>query len=236
MKKVLFLSNMGSLLRQAIWAWIILLASIILFVIFALLLALVINSQEIIILMALILVSPFLVYTHLFLRRQDYPFVIPNFLKRIFDIVISICLLILLNPVLLFISIAIRLESSGPILFRRRILIDNKTRQYIKFRTLYLNSDEILATHPKLQAELAQNGSFDLREDPRITRVGYFLRRTNLDALPMLYSVLLGDASFFGHRLEEINSGQKEESKIPIWLGDSLGILRAQELQGLPSM
>ena len=120
--------------------------------------------------------------------------------KRCFDLFCSSILLILLSPIYLFIAILIKLDSPGPVFFRQnRIgLHCNKFKMW-KFRTMVVNAE-------KLQAELEAKNEikdgvlFKLKNDPRITRVGKFLRRYSLDELPQLFNVLLGEMSLVGPR------------------------------------
>jgi lipopolysaccharide/colanic/teichoic acid biosynthesis glycosyltransferase len=113
-----------------------------------------------------------------------------KFLIRFFDIVFSLIGLIVLTPVLLLISLAIVLDSSGPVIFRQwRVGKNNCDFRLFKFRTMNLNSDKM---------GLITVGS----RDPRITRVGIFLRRFKLDELPQLLNVLLGQMSLVGPRPE----------------------------------
>lgn len=121
-------------------------------------------------------------------------------LKTLIDYVLTIPGLILLSPILIFIAAAIRLDSAGPIFFRRRVMGLNGTEfDAFKFRTMVTNGDEILQTNSEMRKELEEN--FKLKEDPRITRVGSFLRKWSLDELPQLLNVLIGEMSLVGPRM-----------------------------------
>ena len=123
-----------------------------------------------------------------------------RFLKLSLDYVIAIPGLIAIAPFLLFIAIAIKLDSPGPIIYRRRVMgLNGKKFDAYKFRTMHVNGDEILARYPELQAELAQNHK--LKRDPRVTRVGQFLRKTSLDELPQLFNVIKREMSLVGPRM-----------------------------------
>jgi hypothetical protein len=123
-----------------------------------------------------------------------------EFLKLLLDIGITVPLLILLSPLLLVLAIGIRLDSPGPILHRRRVMGLNGTRfDAFKFRTMCEEGDEILASRPDLLDELNRNHK--LKEDPRITRMGRFLRKFILDELPNLFNVLSWDMSVVGPRM-----------------------------------
>lgn len=110
--------------------------------------------------------------------------------KRLFDIVVSVVGLVLFAPIMLCVAIAIKLDSPGPIIYRaRRTGLHGKPFIMYKFRTMVPN------------AELIGGGS-TAKNDPRITRVGHFLRRYKLDELPQLFNVLRGDMSLVGPRPE----------------------------------
>ena len=121
-------------------------------------------------------------------------------LKMALDYAITIPVLIVLSPILLVIAMAIHLDSPGPIIHRRRVMgVNGRKFDAFKFRTMVVNGDEILSKHPELEAELAANAK--LKIDPRITRVGSFLRKWSLDELPQLFNVLKGDMSLVGPRM-----------------------------------
>ena len=109
--------------------------------------------------------------------------------KRIFDISFSIFLIIILSPVLILISLLIKLDSRRPIIFKQKRL-GEKGREFTiyKFRTMVENAEE------------KGSGVFTLEDDPRVTRVGSILRKTSLDELPQLFNILKGDMSFVGPR------------------------------------
>lgn len=109
-------------------------------------------------------------------------------LKRLIDIVGALVALVLLSPVLLVVAIAIRLDSRGPVFFRQKRIGRGCTEFSIfKFRSMVPNA-------PMLGGHSTAAG------DPRITRVGRFIRRTSLDELPQLLNVLIGDMSLIGPR------------------------------------
>jgi exopolysaccharide biosynthesis polyprenyl glycosylphosphotransferase len=119
--------------------------------------------------------------------------------KRIIDIVGAAAGLVALSPVLLLCAIAIRLTSPGPVVFSQvRYGFNRRRFRMYKFRTMVQNAE-------RLQADLesrneAQGPVFKIKADPRITKVGGFLRRTSLDELPQLFNVLTGDMSLVGPR------------------------------------
>jgi len=125
---------------------------------------------------------------------------IDSFLKRALDYTLTIPGMIAVFPLMLLMAIAIRLDSPGPIFHRRRVMgVNGRKYDAFKFRTMYQNGDEILAAHPDLQADLAKNHK--LKDDPRITGVGKWLRKFSLDELPQLFNVLIGDMSLVGPRM-----------------------------------
>ncbi|MBX3241129.1 MAG: sugar transferase [Chitinophagaceae bacterium] len=125
-----------------------------------------------------------------------------NYLKRGFDIIITPVLLLLLLPVFLGIALAIRLESKGPVFYTSlRAGRGYKIFNFYKFRTMEINADKQVQDLMHLN-QYSTGGSvfFKVNNDPRVTRVGAFLRKTSLDELPQLFNVLLGDMSLVGNR------------------------------------
>lgn len=120
--------------------------------------------------------------------------------KAVLDIVIVGLALLFVWPLLTLIALAVWLDSPGPIIYRRRVLgLNGRVFDAFKFRTMYINGDEILAQHPRLRAELDRN--YKLKCDPRVTRVGRMLRKFSLDELPQLFNILLQDMSIVGPRI-----------------------------------
>ncbi len=121
-------------------------------------------------------------------------------LKRSLDILISAGALVAFSPILLAVGILVRLDSPGPTLYRRRVVGQGgQVFDAFKLRTMRLDGNEILDARPDLQEELRRTGK--LKDDPRITGVGKFLRRTSLDELPQLFNVMLGQMSLVGPRM-----------------------------------
>lgn len=126
-----------------------------------------------------------------------------SFLKRTVDITASATVLLLLSPVFLVTSLAIRKDSDGPAMFtQKRIGKDGKLFEIYKFRTMVPDADkklfELLDKDEKAREEYKVNKK--LKNDPRITKVGNFLRKTSIDELPQLINVLKGDMSLVGPR------------------------------------
>lgn len=126
-----------------------------------------------------------------------------RFLKRIFDIVCTVIGLVCISPILAGIAIWIYKDSPGPVIFKhRRVGKDGKEFPCYKFRSMCVDADvklkELLENDPEARAEWEKD--FKLKNDPRITRSGAFLRKTSLDELPQLFNVLKGEMSLVGPR------------------------------------
>lgn len=134
------------------------------------------------------------------------------FLKRIFDVLFSISLIIILSPLLLLISVVIKLTSKGPVIFKqRRLGKKGKEFEIYKFRTMVENAEDM------------GNGVYTLKDDPRVTSIGKFLRKTSLDELPQLLNILKNEMSFVGPRptltyhpyeYQDYSSDQKKRFKV----------------------
>lgn len=122
------------------------------------------------------------------------------FVKRVTDILGALIGLILLSPIFLIVAIAIKLDSKGPIIFgHTRKGLGGKDIKVYKFRTMYENSKEIFDNFTEEQKqEFYKN--FKLDNDPRITKIGNFLRRSSIDELPQLINILNGSMSIVGPR------------------------------------
>jgi exopolysaccharide biosynthesis polyprenyl glycosylphosphotransferase len=121
-------------------------------------------------------------------------------LKFILDYLGAVVALIMLSPVLLLIAVCVKISSPGPVLHKRLVMgLNGKQFHALKFRTMVTNGDEILDQHPELKRELDTN--YKLKDDPRVTRIGAFLRRYSLDELPQLLNVLRRDMSLVGPRM-----------------------------------
>ena len=120
-------------------------------------------------------------------------------LKRGMDILLSAAALVFLAPVFLFTALAIKLEDGGPILFcQYRAGKDMKPFKIYKFRSMLVNAD---AKMPEMMKDNEQTGhAFKIKDDPRITRVGKFIRKFSIDELPQLINVIKGDMSIVGPR------------------------------------
>jgi exopolysaccharide biosynthesis polyprenyl glycosylphosphotransferase len=121
------------------------------------------------------------------------------FLKNIFDIILSAILLFLLSPLFGLIAIVIKLSSKGPVFFKQvRSGLNGREFMFCKFRTMRADAEKL---RDSLEKDNEMDGPvFKIANDPRITLVGKFLRRTSLDEIPQLYNILTGEMSFVGPR------------------------------------
>jgi|SRR5690554_198893 len=109
--------------------------------------------------------------------------------KRFFDLIFSLIGLLILFPIFLIIMLLIKIDSKGPVFFKQdRLGYRGKVFKIIKFRTMIVNAEKV------------GTGVYSFKDDPRITRVGKFLRKTSLDEIPQLINILKGQMSFIGPR------------------------------------
>jgi exopolysaccharide biosynthesis polyprenyl glycosylphosphotransferase len=128
--------------------------------------------------------------------RLEFPGLL---LKRVFDLAIAFLLLAICAPVIALIALAVRLESSGPVFFRAtRIGLGGRPFTMWKFRSMYLDAAE--REKDLAHLNIYQGGTFKIKNDPRVTKVGRFLRRSSLDELPQLFNVISGNMSLVGPR------------------------------------
>src|SRR5262249_49133066 len=120
--------------------------------------------------------------------------------KRTADILVSISALILLSPILVTIGLVIKLTSRGPVLFRQvRLGVGGRPFSLYKFRTMVVDAEEILKRSPSLYKDyIANNFKLPSSSDPRVLRLGRFLRASSLDELPQFLNVLRGQMSLVG--------------------------------------
>ncbi len=121
-------------------------------------------------------------------------------IKRVIDVIFASIALILLSPVFAIIAIAIKIDSKGPVFFaHKRIGKNGKIIKLYKFRSMVINAEELIKSFtPEQMREYKEN--YKLTNDPRITKVGKFLRKTSLDELPQLINIINGDLSIIGPR------------------------------------
>ncbi len=146
--------------------------------------------------------------------------------KRMFDFVTSAIALILLAPLMLAIAVIVRLDSRGPALFRQlRAGREGRPFRILKFRTMCHDAEERISE--VISPDDLAEPMYKLRSDPRVTRVGRFLRKTSLDELPQLFNVLRGDMSLVGPRPEEVWLVQALRRDRALPAGDAPGDHRA---------
>ena len=144
------------------------------------------------------------------------------FLKRVFDIIVSFCGIIILFPLIIIVSILIKITSKGPVLFKQvRVTKNGKLFKIYKFRTMKENSEG--------------NKQITVGKDNRITGIGHILRKTKLDELPQLFNVLKGEMSLVGPRpevpkyVELYTDEQIEILKVPAGITDYASIYFSNE-------
>lgn len=137
--------------------------------------------------------------------------------KRVMDIFFSSILIIIFAPVIAVVSIAIKLDSKGPILADtpERVGENGRPFKMYKFRSMVENAHEILRENPKFAKlyDKYKKGSYKLKRDPRVTRVGHFIRKYSLDEVPQFFNILKGNMSLVGPRAyypDELRDQQKE--------------------------
>ena len=121
--------------------------------------------------------------------KMKFVKIINNIIKRLFDIVSSGLSIILLLPLFIILSIAVKVDSKGPIFFKQgRRTRNGRVFNMLKFRSMVVNAEQMGA------------GLFNYENDPRVTKVGRFLRNSSLDELPQLFNIFMGDMSVVGPR------------------------------------
>ena len=147
-------------------------------------------------------------------RPQKKP--VYEFVKRAADIIFSMIFLVLLSPVFAAAAIAIKREDGGPAIYKqKRMTKDGRIFTMYKFRSMYLHAEEYLEELQKFN-QIKDGPAFKMDNDPRITKVGSFIRRTSIDELPQLFNILKGEMTFVGPRpplvseVEKYNSYQRQ--------------------------
>ncbi|MGB2869648.1 MAG: undecaprenyl-phosphate glucose phosphotransferase [Bacteroidota bacterium] len=143
-----------------------------------------------------------------FIRIKGIPLGTWNLiLKRTFDVVLSLLVLIVLSPFLLLLAVIIKLDSSGPVFYaQERVGLDGRSFRVLKFRSM------------KVDAEKGSGPVWARKDDPRTTRMGRFLRRFSLDELPQFFNVVRGDMSIVGPRPERPHFVERFRKEIPKYL------------------
>lgn len=145
-------------------------------------------------------------------------------IKRTFDVILSLIAFIVLLPVFVIISLAIKLDSKGPAIFKHtRIGKNGKIIKVYKFRTMVNNAEEMIKDFtPEQQKEFKEK--YKLTNDPRVTRVGKFLRSTSLDELPQIVNIIKGDLSIIGPRSVVLEELQKYGNDIEKFISVTPGL------------
>lgn len=151
-------------------------------------------------------------------------------IKRQMDISIALVVLVCFCPVLLIIALLVKLEDGGPIIHRRRVVGPDGEFEFLKFRSMCVNADQVIRRDPVLWAEFKKN--FKLRDDPRVTRIGRFLRKTSLDEFPQLWNVVVGEMSLVGPRCVTPEELQKYGEMSQILLSVKPGISGYWQTEG----
>lgn len=138
----------------------------------------------------------------IFRVQQNLAKLSSRIIKRIFDIFGSLCIIFVVSPILLYISYKVRKDGGPAIYGHERIGKGGKAFKCLKFRSMVINSKEVLDTLllNDTEAKKEWDETFKLKNDPRITKIGALLRRTSLDELPQLFNVLKGEMSLVGPR------------------------------------
>lgn len=138
----------------------------------------------------------------IFRVQQNLAKLSSRILKRTFDIIGSISIIVILSPLLIYISHKVKKDGGPAIYGHERVGKDGKSFKCLKFRSMVVNSkqvlEELLLSNADAKAEW--DATFKLKNDPRITKIGQFLRKTSLDELPQLFNVLKGEMSLVGPR------------------------------------
>lgn len=144
------------------------------------------------------------------ISEQVYNF----YIKRMFDYLFAILLLISCIPLLIIISLLIKLDSHGSVFYKQQRVGLNKECFYIwKFRTMTIDA-EVMQSQLELKNDITGGVLFKLKNDPRVTRFGTFLRRSSLDELPQIINVLMGEMSIVGPRPLSIRDAQRVSDRI----------------------
>ena len=139
--------------------------------------------------------------------------------KRIMDIVFALILIVIFSPVIIAVAIAIKLDTEGPILADtpERVGKTGKLFKMYKFRSMVENAHEMLRHNPKYSNlyENYKKGSYKLKNDPRVTKVGHFIRKHSLDEVPQFFNILNGSMSLVGPRAYYPDELVEQQNKYP---------------------
>lgn len=151
--------------------------------------------------------------------------------RRAIDVIGAATGLLLLSPVLGAAAIAIKTEDGGPVIHRRRVLgLGGREFHALKLRTMRPDADAWLAARPELKREYERN--IKLSNDPRVTRVGHWLRRTSVDELPQLWNVVRGQMSLVGPRMIHPSESDRYRDFLPQRLSVKPGLTGLWQISG----
>ena len=130
-----------------------------------------------------------------------------SLIKRVVDIIGSVFAIVLFSPIMLFAAIAVKISSPGPVIFKQeRVGIHGKRFMMYKFRTM------------EIQSERQEKKGWTTKDDPRVTKIGRFLRKTSIDEMPQFFNILIGDMSLIGPRPERPQFVEKFKQDIPRYM------------------
>lgn len=154
-----------------------------------------------------------------FEKESSMEFSLYEVIKRLIDVVCSFMGVLVLSPLFIIIAIIIKATSKGPVFFsQKRVGKNGKEFNMYKFRSMVVNAEEL---KEKLAAQNEMSGPmFKMKDDPRVTKVGKFIRKTSIDELPQLWNVLKGDMSLVGPR----PSLPKEVAQFDKWMHKRLEV------------
>lgn len=139
-----------------------------------------------------------------------------KYTKRFVDIVLALVILLIFSPICFITAICIKLDSPGPVLadVPERVGESGKKFKMYKFRSMIINAHYLLRTDPRFKSlyQEYKRGSYKLKKDPRVTKVGKFIRKHSIDEIPQLFNVLKGEMSIVGPRAyypDELENQQK---------------------------
>jgi len=167
--------------------------------------------------------------------RRNLLSTVGSSIKRIVDMMGSLLGMLLLSPFLLLIAALIKLDSAGPVFYiQPRIGMNGKRIHVYKFRTMVMNAEQALAEYLNLNtmAQREWDTTQKLRDDPRVTCVGKFLRKFSIDELPQLFNILLGDMSLVGPRPIMVNQVRLYGAGIDIYRGVRPGLTGLWQVSG----
>lgn len=142
-----------------------------------------------------------------------------EFSKRLIDIFSAIFLLILFSPIMIVTAILIKITSPGPVFadIPKRVGRRGKLFRIYKFRSMFVNAHKLMMTDPKYKElyEVYKNSGYKLHNDPRVTKIGRFIRKYSIDEMPQLFNVLKGEMSLVGPRAYYPDELENQQKKYP---------------------